>query len=138
MTLSDNLHLGDRVQLAPSWEHGEHNSRPAVQLATVIYIHPEGRYCTVRYKDDLTDTVQTVPAERLAHKPNVAEAYKHKANLYVRDAMKGLHLRMEDVSIAMGHSRCWLSKHLAYEISAPEKQEIINVAKKLAAERSTA
>ncbi|MCD8354182.1 MAG: hypothetical protein LUC47_07730 [Clostridiales bacterium] len=133
MTLSDNLHLGDRVQLAPSWEHGEHNSRPAVQLATVIYIHPEGRYCTVRYRDGLTDTIQTVPAERVASP--FRELTPNRPNKYVRDRLKGLHVTNAEISAAFGHKKSWIGNRLDSELTREEREEIIQAAERIAANK---
>ncbi|MCD8126575.1 MAG: hypothetical protein LUD82_03575 [Clostridiales bacterium] len=136
MTLSDNLRLGDRLQVAPAWQHGEHNATPAAQIATVVYIHPEGRYCTVRYRDGLTDTVQTVPAERVASP--YREMSPTRPNKYVRDRLKGPHVTNVEISAAFGHKKSWIGNRLDGELTKAEQQEIIQAAEKIAAERDNA
>ncbi len=130
MTLSDNLRVGDKLQVAPSWQHGEHNATPAAQIATIVYIHPQGRYCTVRYQDGLTDTVQTVPAARVAHP--LPDGYGLQNNRYVRDRIRGLRVSQRELGEAMGHTQTWMNRKLSDPLSAREQQEIIRAAERVA------
>lgn len=140
MTLADNIHLGDKLQVIPAWEHGEHNATPAAKTATVIYIHPAGRYCTVRYRDGITDTVQMAPAARVvSEKPEgQVKPYRVKKtdrNIWVRQTMSDLHVTRAAVAAAMGISKSALSEMLGTELSYDRQEEIVLAAERVAEEK---
>ncbi|MCD8085773.1 MAG: hypothetical protein LUF28_05530 [Clostridiales bacterium] len=142
MTLAESVHIGDRYPKAPSWI-GKGES-PAAEPATVVYIHPEGRYCTVQFANGLTDTVQTVPAERVAapvsdgYDISARRHYNHRnrPNLFLRDWLKGMPVSQREVSVAMGHNPKWLNNQLYKELTHEERDEIMAAAERIAAERS--
>lgn len=140
MTLADNIHLGDKLQVAPSWQHGEHNATPAAKTATVIYVHPQGRYCTVRYQDGITDTVQMAPADKVvSEQPVGPEKLRHhrkmSKNIWVRQAMSELHVTQNAVAAAMGISKSTISNLLGSELSYDQQEEIILAAERVAEAR---
>ncbi|MCD8008125.1 MAG: hypothetical protein LUF68_04215, partial [Clostridiales bacterium] len=120
---------------------------------TVVYIHPQGRYCTVRYRDGLTDTVQTVPSERVAHKGEEPEGYGMRAvpvtkwnrrneggrpNEWVRDRLKSLHVSQRMLSLSMGRSKGYIDYKLSGPLSKAEQEAIIQAAERIATERDNA
>lgn len=134
MTLSDGVSVGDQVMVTPAWEHDEHGALAPAQPARVIYVHPGGRYYTIKYSNGLTDTVQTVPSERLARP--LPDGYGLQNNRYVRDRIRGLRVTQRELGDAFGHTQSWMNRKLSDPLSAKEQQEIIKAAEKIAAERS--
>ncbi len=133
MTLSDGISVGDQVMASPSWGIVYHGEREPVQPARVIYIHPDGRYYTIKYNNGLTDTIQTVPPERVASP--YREMSPTRPNKYVRDRLKGLHVTNVEISAAFGHKKSWIGNRLDGELTKAEQQEIIQAAERIAAKR---
>ena len=54
------MRIGDRVSIIPSWSFGKAgeaglSEHPSEEKATVVWIHPLGRFVVVKYDNDLRE-----------------------------------------------------------------------------------
>ncbi|MCD7919491.1 MAG: helix-turn-helix domain-containing protein [Clostridiales bacterium] len=108
----------------------------------MIYIHPAKRYCTVRYQDGITDTVQMAPADKVVSEQPVGSDKPHyvkktKRNIWVRQALDELHVTQNAVAAVMGISKSALSNLLGSELTYDEQDEIVLAAERVAERQRT-